>query len=178
MKTSSMWRSVAAAGGVAMVVSALALPAIANGATVTRGEFTELAAAEGAPEEGLTGRVQAVRTGDGKTHLSVRVAGLQPGVTYGMHLHNAPCSAANPGGGHYKHDPDGAGQPPNELWPSSTPHDSLAGITANSAGIATGRGTADWIAGENAVSVVLHAGLGQGSTSTAGGPKLACGDLA
>lgn len=177
MSRGSTWRGVTAIWGVAMVLSALALPALANGATVTRGTFSALAGTTGLPEEGLSGRVQAVRTGDGKTHLSVRVAGLQPGVTYGVHLHDAECSAPNPGGGHYKHDVTGAAQPPNELWPSSTPHDPLAGITANSAGIATGRGTADWVAGDEAVSVVLHAGLGHGATSTSGGPKLACADL-
>lgn len=177
MSRALVWRRVAAVSGAALVVGALAVPAIADGATVTRGTFTVLAGAEGRPEADLSGRGQAVRTPSGKTHLSVRVAGLQPGVTYGVHLHNAPCEAGNPGGGHYKHDPAGPGQPPNELWPSSTPHSPTAGITANEAGIATGRGTADWIAGDNAVSVVLHAGLGHGSETTAGGPKLACADL-
>lgn len=178
MSSTMVWRNVAAAGGVVVVLlAALTLPAVAGGATVTRGTFTPLPGVSGLPEGDLSGRAQAVRTASGTTHVSVRVAGLQPGVTYGIHLHNASCSAANPGGGHYKHDPAGPGQPPNELWPSSTPHDPLAGITANEAGIATGRGTAEWTARDDAVSVVLHAGLGHGSTSTAGGPKLACADL-
>lgn len=171
------WRATGAALVAGLCVLAVSGIAIANGAVVTRGDFSTLAAAVGQPEEGLVGRAQTVRSSDGSTHIEVGVRGLQPGVTYGIHLHNAPCSAANPGGGHYQHEADAGAAPPNELWPSSSPHDAMAGITANAAGVASGRGTADWIAGESAVSVVLHAGVGHGATSTAGGPKLACADL-
>ncbi len=168
------------AAGVAVLagtaVVAITGSAIANGAVVTRGSFTTLPAAVGQPEEDLVGRAQTVRTGDGSTHVDVHVRGLRPGVTYGVHLHNAPCGV-NAGGGHYQHVAGGGSTPPNELWPSSTPHDAMAGITANAAGVASGRGRADWVAGENAVSVVLHAGIGHGATTTAGGPKLACADL-
>ena len=176
MVKQKMWRAAASAVSVA-VVAALTVPAAASGSIVSRGPFTALAGATGRPESALEGRAQVERVAAGTTRLVVQVSGLQPGVTYGIHLHNLPCSAANPGGGHYKHDQAGVAQPPNELWPSSTPHDALHGITANAAGVASGRGSADWIAGTSAVAVVLHAGVGHGATSTAGGPKLACADL-
>ncbi len=177
MSNTTVWRIASAAAGAVLVLGALALPAVAGGSFVARGDFAPLPAVVGQPEEGLTGHAQVERVAGGSTRIVVRVAGLQPGVTYGVHLHNASCAASNPGGGHYKHDAAGVTQPPNELWPSSTPHSAMAGITANAAGIASGRGAADWIAGESAVAVVLHAGVGHGATSTAGGPKLACADL-
>ena len=110
-----------------------------------------------------------------RTFVYARVRGLEPGTTYAAHLHNAPCAAANPGGGHYKHDPAGPDQPPNELWLSSARGDPLAGITAVPGGVAYGRGSADWVARPEASSVVIHA-IPPGGT-TAGGPKIACADL-
>ena len=100
--------------------------------------------------------------------------GLASRTTYAAHLHNAPCSAPDPGGGHYKHDPAGPSMPPNELWLSST-GDPMAGITTNAGGSAHGRGSADWIARPEAQSVVIHYIPPGGST--AGGPKIACADL-
>ena len=121
----------------------------------------------------IEGFAQLARDGSG-THGKVVVRGLVPGTTYAAHLHNAPCSAANPGGAHYKDDPAGPAVPPNELWLSST-EDPLAGITANPGGVAHGRGNADWVARPEAQSVVIHAIPPGGST--AGGPKIACADL-
>jgi hypothetical protein len=100
--------------------------------------------------------------------------GLDPRTTYGAHLHNAPCSDPNPGGGHYMNVPGGPAVPPNELWLSSTA-DPQAGITSNALGIAFGRGSADWVARPEAQAVVIHA-IPPGGTP-AGGPKIACADL-
>jgi hypothetical protein len=108
------------------------------------------------------------------TNVYALAWGLRPRTTYAAHLHNAPCSDPNPGGGHYKHDPLGPSVPPNELWLSSTA-DPQAGITSNAAGIAFGRGSADWVARPDAQAVVIHA-IPPGGT-TAGGPKIACADL-
>lgn len=109
------------------------------------------------------------------TNVYALAWGLRPRTTYAAHLHNAPCSEPNnPGGGHYKNDPAGPPMPPNELW-LSTSSDPMAGITSNAAGIAFGRGSADWVARPEAQSVVIHA-IPPGGT-TAGGPKIACADL-
>jgi Cu/Zn superoxide dismutase len=155
------------------VATALALAPAAGAATKTRGEFQTLAEGTklGLRIEGIA---QLKRLDDG-TAAKVVVRGLAPGETYAAHLHNAPCSAENPGGGHYQGDPAGPAAPPNELWLSSTA-DPLAGITANEDGVAHGRGTADWVARPEAQSIVIHH-IPPGGT-TAGGPKIACADLA
>jgi hypothetical protein len=162
----SMWASAA------LAVAALgAAPALAGPAKV-RGTFQTLpaGAAMGLDIEGFA----TLTRSDSGTSSKVVVRGLEPATTYAAHLHDAPCSAANPGGGHYKNDPAGPAMPPNELWLSST-DDPMAGIRANSAGVAHGRGSADWIARPEAQSVVIHF-IPPGGT-TAGGPKIACADL-
>ena len=154
--------------------AALALaagPAAANSAK-PRGTFATLpdGAAMGLEIEGFA----SITRGEGGTQVKAVVRGLEPATTYAAHLHEAPCSATNPGGGHYKEDPAGPAMPPNELWLSST-DDAMAGITANSGGVAQGRGSADWVARPDAQSVVIHF-IPPGGT-TAGGPKIACADL-
>ncbi len=143
-----------------------------HAATKNRGKFSTL---PGGTQMGLriSGIAQITRTSDG-TFVKIHVRGLEPGVTYAAHLHNAPCSAVNPGGGHYQNVPGGATTPPNELWLSST-GDPFAGITANPGGVAHGTGSADWVARPEAQAVVVHA-IPPGGT-TAGGPKIACADL-
>jgi hypothetical protein len=153
------------------VVALWALPSAA-GATKARGTFQTLpdGAAMGLEIEGIA---QITRTDSG-TEVKAVVRGLVPATTYAAHLHNAPCSAANPGGAHYKNDPAGPSTPPNELWLSST-DDPMAGITSNPGGVAQGRGSADWVARPEAQSVVIHHIPPEGTT--AGGPKIACADL-
>jgi hypothetical protein len=159
--------------GVLAVVALCALPSAAGAEPKARGTFETLpdGAAMGLEIEGFA---QLVR-GESGTQGRVVVRGLDPGTTYAAHLHNAPCSAANPGGAHYRDDPAGPSAPPNELWFSST-EDPQAGVTANAGGVAHGRGAADWVARPEAQSVVIHAIPPGGNT--AGGPKIACADLA
>ncbi len=157
--------------GVTLAIALVAPPA-AGGATKTRGTFETLPAGAALGLE-IRGIAEVKRTDEG-TAAKLVVRGLEPAATYAAHLHNAPCSAANPGGGHYKNDPAGPGVPPNELWLSST-DDPLAGITANAAGVAHGRGSADWSARLEAQAVVIHY-ISPGG-STAGGPKIACADV-
>jgi Cu/Zn superoxide dismutase len=153
------------------VGAALLVSAGATAATKERGTFEMFSAGAdlGLSIEGLA---QITRT-ESSTMVKIHVRGLEPGTTYAAHLHNAPCSE-NMGGGHYKNDPAGPSMPPNELWLSST-SDPKAGITANAAGVAHGRGSADWVARPEAQSVVIHF-IPPGGT-TAGGPKIACADL-
>jgi hypothetical protein len=75
-----------------------------------------------------------VRTGDGKTIVSVQVAGLTPGATYGSHVHNQSCADGN-AGGHYSFGHPvvgGAGSGNSEIWPGP--------FTANAAGHAQWQG--------------------------------------
>jgi hypothetical protein len=153
-------------------VAALGLLPSAAVASKVRGTFQTLpdGAAMGLEIQGFAELVR----GTSDTRGKVVVRGLDPGTTYAAHLHNAPCSAANPGGAHYKDDPAGPAMPPNELWFSSS-DDPMAGVTANAGGVAHGRGDADWMARPEAQSVVVHH-IPPGGT-TAGGPKIACADL-
>jgi large repetitive protein len=157
-----------------IAVGAFVLPVAAttDDARKQRGEFMTLP--DGAAM-GLTISGDATITRTKRwTSVEAHVRGLEPRTTYAAHLHNAPCAAPNPGGGHYKHDPAGPSQPPNELWLSST-GDPIAGITSNARGRSRGRGSADWVARPEAQSVVIHS-IPPGGT-TAGGPKIACADL-
>jgi hypothetical protein len=154
-------------------LAALVFAANASAATKTKGSFTTLpdGTAMGLTIEGVA---ELTRSESG-TEAKVVVRGLEPGTTYAAHLHNLPCGAANPGGGHYQNDPLlGLAAPPNELWLSST-DDPIAGITTNAAGVAVGRGSATWTARPEAQSIVIHF-IPEGGT-TAGGPKIACADL-
>ena len=140
----------------ALALSAAFAPTVlADGATVTRGDFapytvnTNLA---------ISGRAQMVRTADGKTIVSVHVEGLLANTTYAAHVHAAAC-AVGFADGHYKFDAAGPAAPPNEIWP---------GFTTNDAGVGNGNATVLATAGSGAVSVVVHA---------PGGTKIACADL-
>jgi Cu/Zn superoxide dismutase len=155
----------------AALVTAVAAASGASAATKERGVFTTLPTGT-SMRLSLEGIAQIKRTADSTT-VKVHVRGLEPGTTYAAHLHNAACSV-NEGGAHYKNDPAGPSMPPNELWLSST-DDPMAGIAANAGGVARGFGSADWVARDEADSVVVHAIPPGGST--AGGPKIACADL-
>ncbi len=153
-------------------LGAVVVPASEAGAAASVGRFTTLNAGTAAGLE-IDGVAVLHRSADGTTGRVV-VRGLEPGVRYAAHLHNAPCGATNPGGGHYMDVPGGLPAPPNELWFSST-DDPAGGIIANRGGVARGTGGADWVARPEAQSVVFHAIPAGGST--AGGPKIACADL-
>jgi Cu/Zn superoxide dismutase len=173
-RSGAPWRLAVPVGLAAVLAATTAVPAQAAPAVVTRGSFVALPGAD-AREPAVAGQVQLVRTADGRSLLTLHASGLRTAVTYGVHLHAAPCDRGA-GGGHYRHDPAGPPRPPNELWVSDNPHDPRAGVTANYAGRANGRGTAGWRAGPTAQAVVIHVGSDQGGT-TAGGIKIACADL-
>jgi len=141
----------ASAGVIVALVSAVAIvfAAGSSAADKNKGEFEGLQA--GLP---IDGKAEIKRLKDG-TEVKIVVRGLEPGATYAAHLHSQPCSASPPGGGHYMNDPNGPTEPPNELWLSST-DDPKAGITANSGGVAHGRGSATWVASSDPLSVVVH----------------------
>ena len=171
-------RSSRAAKAVAALVLAAGVMLVGPSAEagVNRGAFTTTATGVSLGYA-IEGRASIIRSGN-RTFVVAVVRGLEPGATYAAHLHNLPCSntgPGGPGGGHYTHDPQGPPHPPNELWLSSTP-DPMAGITANRTGMGVGRGSAPWVARPEAQSVVIHAIPPGGST--AGGPKIACADLA
>ena len=163
-----MWGALFGAAALAAVV----VPASPASASTAFGQFSNLAAGDQAGMN-ISGVAVLHRTSSGTTGKIV-VIGLQPGVTYAAHLHTQACTD-NMAGGHYRDVASGAAAPPNELWFSTT-SDPTAGITANLGGVAVGRGSADWVARSEAKAIVIHM-IPTGGT-TAGGPKIACADLA
>ena len=139
----------------AALLAAFAPAALADGATVTRGDIGAFATGAG---QSITGRAHMVRTADGKTIVSIHVEGLLPNTAYGSHVHKQACASGN-ADGHYKFDPLGASTPPNEIW---------LNFTTNGAGIGNSDAVALAVAGPTAVAVVIHA---------PGGAKIACADL-
>lgn len=131
------------------------------GAQVTRGDFVSFAAAD-AGEQGIAGHAQMVRRANGTTKVSIHVTGLEPGATYGSHVHAAPCGTDN-ANGHYNFGfavSGGVGPGDAEIWPGP--------LVADTGGIANGNATVEAIAGPSAVSVVIHRSTGE---------KIACADL-
>lgn len=49
-----------------------------------------------------------------RTRITLDLDGLQPGATYGAHVHEQAC-ADDAGGPHFKFDPAGPAEPPNEV---------------------------------------------------------------
>ena len=78
-----------------------------------QGSFTNL---KTAPKdlEAVTGLTELV-VGHGKTRITITAAGLDNKGQYIGWLHADSCSAADPGGPHFKFDPNGADQPPNAI---------------------------------------------------------------
>ena len=144
------------------LVMLLAVPAAAGGAGVTSGDLATL---QGGADLGfeITGRVVMRRVpGDaGKTLVVVQVRGLDPNTVYPVHVHNAPCSATPPGGGHYQDQIGGPVDPVNEIWPT---------VETNAAGNGLGVAVHGHRARPDAMAVVIH-------YPPATSIRLACADL-
>ena len=138
------------------VALVLAPSVLALGATVTRGDIHAFATGVGLP---ITGRAQMIRTPEGKTIVTVHVAGLAANTTYASHVHAAACAVGD-ADGHYRFNPAGPAVPPNEIWPGP--------FTTDADGVGNANTVAAGTAGSGAVSVVVHA---------PGGAKVACADL-
>lgn len=151
-----------------VVVAGVALgPGVAHGRhvnEVSQGDFYHVG--DDGPGN-LMGSAKVLRLDDDTTSLRVHVHGLEPGATYSVHLHVGACADRGP---HYRHDPDGPGRPPNELWASSEKDDPAAGITADEKGNASGSGTASWRARPEARSVFIH-------SRAKDQPAIGCADL-
>jgi hypothetical protein len=113
--------------------------------------------------------------GHGKTRITITAAGLDNKGQYFGWLHGDSCSAADPGGPHFKFNPAGSEQPPNAVRFAITfeldRHGTkLNGITADQT--VDGDGSA-------AKSVVIYMQKAPDQTlQELNPPKLACADLA
>lgn len=129
----------------------------AQSASMTRGDIDEFLDGE-ARYDDIAGHATMIRAPGGKTNVTIHVTGLAPSQTYPSHVHNAPCSEG--GGVHYKHDPIGSSEPPNEIW---------LNFTTNAAGIGNSQTQAAFWARDDAQAIVVH-----DYTDLA---KVACADL-
>jgi Cu-Zn family superoxide dismutase len=150
----------ALAATVVLSVTAAASPAEAGtAAEVTHGRFQTTTTGV---ERGfdITGRAVMVRSdsGGGRTLVVSVARGLEPGTTYGSHVHNAPCSTG--GGGHYQHVVGGAVDDLNEIWPV---------LQAKTSGVAHGMAVHGHRARPEAQSIVIH--------DPSDGARIACLDL-
>jgi hypothetical protein len=143
---------------IALIVTlVLTVPGSASTGSTTRGEFVTFAdgISRGYEIEGLA---VMVRTADDKTIVSTHVSGLAANTTYGVHVHNKPCTDSN-GGGHYQNVVGGPVDSINEIWPA---------FTTNPAGIGNGSAVHQFYARPEAQSVVVH---------DTDGKRIACANL-
>ncbi|KAB8170822.1 superoxide dismutase family protein [Streptomyces sp. 3MP-14] len=114
--------------------------------------------------------------GEGRTRVELRVEGVNPGHTYGAHVHTNPCGdAPEDSGPHYQNRPgEGAeaanpANPENEVWLDLT-------ADGQGAGVATAR--QNWLFREGeAGSVVIHeraTSHGHHGTPGDAGARVAC----
>ena len=140
------------------VVPALAALVVAVGFAACgdsdHGESTEAVGGQferlpGAPSEykAVAGEATLERA-DGGTTVSLDVTGLEPRTEYVAHLHSGGCGQADPGGPHFKFNPKGSDEPPNEIHLEFS-------SKADGAGTASASSNREVPAGE-AGSIVLH----------------------
>ncbi len=80
---------------------------------VVSGQF-ELVSGAPAEDQAVSGEATLERA-DGGTIVSLDATGLEPDTEYVAHLHTEGCDQADPGGPHFKFEPSGSDEPPNEI---------------------------------------------------------------
>lgn len=120
-------------------------------AEVVSGQFERVVGAP-AGYEAVAGEATVERA-DGRTTVSLDLRGLAPEGEYVAHLHSGGCDQADPGGPHFKFNPKGSDEPPNEIH--------LA-FSANGQGAATAKASSNReVPSGEAGSVVLHEAEGE-----------------
>jgi PKD repeat protein/glucose/arabinose dehydrogenase len=111
---------------------------------------------------GVSGEATAVSAADGNgytTTVELSLEGLDPEEDYESHLHvGTTCGGFE---GHYRDDPDGAGTPPNELWPTNPGWDAGSGdarIEAEADGTSFAEATVPWAPRIEGGILALHRG--------------------
>jgi len=104
-----------------------------------------------------------IERADGRTTVSLDLRGLAPDGEYVAHLHSGGCDRADPGGPHFKFDPKGSDEPPNEIH--------LA-FSANGQGAGTAKASSDREVPSGAAgSVVVHEAGGEDEAGEHGGSE-------
>lgn len=114
--------------------------------------------------DNITGEADLTRS-DGETTVAISLDGLAPNAEYMAHLHTEGCGGSDPGGPHFKFDPQGGDEPPNEIHLS---------FTANGDGSGKAEVTSDQEVPEGeAGSIVLHFADGHDASASAGHEQFA-----
>lgn len=130
-----------------------------DGDSTVSGQFKPV---EGAPSgyADLAGEATLERLDDG-TEISISLSGLEFDTAYEGHLHSGGCDQADPGGPHFKFDPSGSDEPPNEIH---------FALTSNGEGDGQARASSDReVPPGEAGSIVLHLADGEEETSSSTG---------
>ncbi len=115
---------------------------------------------------------------DGGTEASISLTGLQPETGYEAHLHSGSCEETDPGGPHFKFDPSGSEQPPNEIYFSFESNEAGEGEAKASSSREVPVGEAGSIVVHlgDEVAMKTHNGEHHDGAHAASG-KIACADL-
>jgi hypothetical protein len=116
-----------------------------------------------APYENVSGEADLTRA-DGETTVAISLDGLVANTKYMAHLHTGGCGGEDPGGPHFKFDPSGGEEPPNEIHLSFTSNVDGSGKAEVSADREVPEGEAG--------SVVVHT-AGDAMTAAAGTQQFA-----
>lgn len=160
-------------GGDKKPAAPAALTAQTSGAKVFGGSFANVKNAP--PNSPAAVGTAEMIVAQGKTRVTILATGLDNKALYIGHMHNDVCSAADPGGAHFKFDPNGGDQPPNEIHLNIQFEVNRQGTKL---GAITSDVTVDREAGPDAKSVVIHLKRAVGAgLDAATPPKVACADL-
>lgn len=133
-----------------------------NGEDAVGGTFEPIVGVP-APYENVSGEATLIR-GDGETRTAISLEGLVANTEYIAHLHTGGCGGEDPGGPHFKFDPSGGEDPPNEIH--------LA-FTSNGDGSGRAEVTADKeVPAGEAGSIVVHT-AGDAMSAAAGAQRFA-----
>ncbi|HVY97294.1 MAG TPA: hypothetical protein VHA54_10085 [Solirubrobacterales bacterium] len=169
-----------------LVAAALALGLAAcggsesgNDETTVSGKFQPLPGAPRAYAK-LAGSADLVRDEEGTT-ASISLTGLEPETEYVAHLHTGGCDQPDPGGPHFKFDPQGGDEPPNELHLELTSDGSGAGSarTASKREVPVGEAGSIVLhtASSHVMAAFVHEGHDHGGGGEAGPEAIACAEL-
>lgn len=151
-----------------------------NDETAVSGKFQPLAGAPHAYAK-LAGSAELVRNEEG-TKASIALTGLEPETEYVAHLHTGGCDQPDPGGPHFKFDPQGGDEPPNELHLELTSDGAGAGSarTASKQEVPVGEAGSIVLhaASTHVMAAFVHEGHDHGGDEGGGGPEaIACAEL-
>lgn len=162
-------RRLAVVAAAAVGLSGAAGVALAAGGSA-RSSGPEYASGIGNPFADASAVVHVVHTGNGRTHVTLHVRGVdaQPGRIFGAHVHQLPCGTSGAQAGpHYAHEGATGSLEQREVW---------LDFAINAAGAGDAEAKRPWPLDESSPrSVIIHAQPTDGAG--AAGARLACIDL-